>query len=339
MDREASRYDPPEIGPTFFEITTAMALLHFAQHGVDAAVLEVGLGGRLDSTNVCQPKVSVITSISLDHTRQLGDSPESIAREKAGIIKPGVPVISGVTDPRPRAVIREISAERGCRLSELGVDFDFDYRPARHVESTPAAGRIDFRHRGTSPPRQHRDVALGLLGHHQAANAAVVLATLVELERSGWKIPESAIRAGLADVVWPARVEVLARRPAVIVDSAHNVASIDTTIRALAESFSVGRRILVFATTQEKDVRGMLALVVGRFDHLIFTRYLDNPRAVPPGELAALASELGARDYQVCDRPIDAWDAASRLATPDDLICVTGSFLLPPRFAGTCGQS
>jgi len=320
--------DPDEIGPTYFEITTAMALLHFARRKVDAAVLEVGLGGRLDSTNVCRPTASVITSISFDHTRQLGTTLESIAREKAGIIKPAVPVVSGVVGQRPREVIREVCRRWGCRLSELGVDFDFTYRPPRRLELAPARGRLDFRHRLPGRESGYHDLPLRLLGDHQAANAAVALAAVAELERAGWKVPETAVRAGLAEVVWPARVELLARRPAVVIDAAHNPASIDALLRVLQESFSVRRRLLVFATTWEKDLRGMLGRLLGRFNEVVFTRYLNNPRAVSPEELEAVAAELAGRRYQVCAGPADAWDEVRRLATPDDLICVTGSFFI-----------
>src|SRR3954467_3094303 len=128
IDEEAAAEGDPTGGPTYFEITTAMALLHFVEHQVDAAVLEVGLGGRLDSTNVCLPAVSVITSISYDHMQQLGNTLASIAREKAGIIKPGVPLISGVVDPEPQAVVAQTARDHGCRLIQIGRDFRCEYR-------------------------------------------------------------------------------------------------------------------------------------------------------------------------------------------------------------------
>jgi len=328
MDREGLERTPPEPGPTYFEITTAMALLRFADAKVDAAVLEVGLGGRLDSTNVCQPLVSVITSISFDHTRQLGDTLEAIAREKAGIIKAGVPVVSGVTDPEPREVIRHTCREGGCRLVELGVDFDVSYRPPHGVDRSPDLGKIDFRYRAPDNPHEFSGVVLGLLGPHQAANAAVALATLAQLRGMGWEIPEAAVREGLARLAWPARVELIARRPTVVIDAAHNVASVEALIGALHESLSARRRLLVFATTQEKDIAGMLRHLLGQFDHVILTQYLDNPRAVPVAELAAAATALTGQSYQVCPRPSEAWDAARSLAGPEDLICVTGSFFI-----------
>jgi len=334
MDREGAERDPPEPGPTYFEITTAMAFSHFAREGTDAAVIEVGLGGRLDSTNVCCPLVSVITSISYDHTKQLGDTLEAIAEEKAGIIKAGVPVVSGVADAGPREVIRRVCRAHGCRLAEIGIDFDVRYAPPQRVEACAAQGTIDFVCRSLTGTLAYHGVALGLTGRHQAANAAVALAALAQLRevprpgRKPWDIPETAVREGLGRLAWPARVELIARRPAVIIDAAHNVASAAALIAALGESYTARRRILVFAATQEKDIRGMLVQLLGQFDDVILTQYLDNPRAVPVDDLAALAAEVSGREYRRCSRPADAWDAARRLAAPDDLICVTGSFFI-----------
>lgn len=334
-----------EHGPTYFEIITAMALCHFVRRGAKAAVLEVGLGGRLDSTNVCTPCVSVITSISFDHTKQLGETLAAIAAEKGGIIKPGVPVVSGVTADEPREVIRAIARRGGCRLQELGVDFDFEYRPPRHLERAASPGCLNFiKLRPEGAPQgaaAGRGFALGLVGRHQAANAAVVLAVVEELRGAGWTISDAAVRRGLSEVVWPARVEVVARRPAVVLDAAHNAASIAALVEVLDESFSARRRWLIFATTQEKDLRGMLGQLLGRFHRIVFTRYRNNPRSVPPEELLALAEELrapspqaagekasGAPEMEMAPNPADAWDTVRRAAEADDLICITGSFFL-----------
>jgi dihydrofolate synthase/folylpolyglutamate synthase len=328
MDREAAARGPEESGPTYFEITTAMALLHFARKKAGAAVLEVGLGGRLDSTNVCRPRLSVITSISFDHTKQLGNTLEAIAREKAGIIKRGVPVVSGVVEPGPRDVIRSVCRRRGSRLMELGTDFDFDYRPPRRLDAAPALGQIDFRLGPEGADAQRRGVALGLLGRHQGANAAVALAALAELERAGWRIPEQAARAGLAALAWPARIEVVARRPTVIVDAAHNVASVEALLLTLRESFAPRRRLLVFATTLEKDIDGMLRRLLEEFDEVLLTQYLDNPRAVPVEDLLRTAEGIAAGRCAAFARPSEAWDEARRRTSPEDLICVTGSFFI-----------
>lgn len=333
MDDELAKVTPPDNGPTYFELTTAIALLHFVERGATHAVLEVGMGGRLDSTNVCQSTVSVITSISLDHTKELGDTLAKIAWEKAGIIKPGVPVVSGVVDDEPRAVVRRIAAERGCRLTELVRDFEFTYRPARDLQAAPATGRLDIRFRSGAEQRMVDDVALNLPGRHQAANAAVAWAVLEELRRGGLSLPEAGVRRAWQHVQWPGRVEVVGRRPCVVFDAAHNVASVRALVETLHESFTARRRILVFATTLEKDVESMLRELLPEFDEVVLTRYRNNARAVPVEELARLAAMhrmVGrAVHWQVAADPTDAWRAVHALKpSVDDLICITGSFFL-----------
>ncbi|MBI3468224.1 MAG: bifunctional folylpolyglutamate synthase/dihydrofolate synthase [Planctomycetes bacterium] len=315
-------------GPTYFELTTAMALMLFAEREVDAAVLEVGLGGRLDSTNVCQPLVTAITSISFDHMEQLGHTLSAIAREKAGIVKPDVPLVSGVLAEEPRTTIAEVCHVQGSRLVQLGADFDVRYYPPREVDHASGLGAIDFMYRNSGVALDYERIPIGLLGKHQGTNAAVALAVCAELRQQGWLIPENAIRDGLSRVRWPARVEVVSRRPAVILDTAHNVASIAALMDALDQSFNPRRRLLVFATTRGKDVRGMLKMLLPAFDHIVFTRYTANPRGIPAEELNALAIELGARPVGVHPDVASAWNEVQTLATEEDLICVTGSFFL-----------
>jgi dihydrofolate synthase/folylpolyglutamate synthase len=328
MDVAAQRASSPEIGPTYFELTTALAWMYFLAERVDAVVLEVGMGGRLDSTNVCTPAVTAITSISFDHMKQLGNTLAAIAGEKAGIIKPGVPVVSGVTDPEPRDVIREVAVEHVCRLVELDRDFEVAYHPPSHETNESQPARIDFTIRAPDgKPQRLEGVELGLVGSHQAANAGVALAIVEELTRQGWAIPETAIRRGLADVRLPARVEVLSRRPTVIVDGAHNLASVRALLKTLEESFACkGRKVLVFATTKDKDVRGMLAQLLPNFDRVVLTRYESNPRGVSVEELTALADELGARHYVSAPTPAAGWQQVRGWLEPEDLACITGSF-------------
>ena len=279
----------------------------------------------------------VITSISFDHTQQLGNTLALIAGEKAGIIKPGVPVVSGVIEPEPREVIRRIAAEPavGGRLLERGTDFDFTYELLRHLERDDARGALDWRKVGQdrvatagpptsaslSPPTRENGgpalaearwshpttVSLSLPGRHQAANAATALAALDVLRAAGWQIPQSAVEtaAGRYDT-WPGKGRRSARRPAVVLDAAHNVASIEALMETLRESFSVARRLLIFGTTQDKDVQGMLACLLEKgvrtvnrknssdpfFFDVFFTRYQGSSRAVPPEELQRLADEL-----------------------------------------------
>lgn len=319
--------------PTFFEITTAMAFVHFVRRPVDIAVLEVGLGGRLDSTNVCQPLVSVITSISFDHMRQLGNTLAAIAREKAGIIKPGVPVISGVVDAEPRNVIHEIAAERDAPLRQFKRDFDATLEAS--PSTTEQCSVLLSGSRLTYHETEDRDlpgVDLNLPGEHQATNAAIAIAAIRELGRQGWNLPDEAIRTALVTVRCPGRVEVMRRDPTVVVDTAHNVASIEALCRTLRGSREQ-RRVLVFASSRDKDVRGMLRLLLPEFDDVIVTRYVKNPRARAPEALQLLAKDEAnqftspPRIHQSSE-PHAAWQLAQELAGRDGLICITGSFFL-----------
>ncbi|MEX0586830.1 MAG: Mur ligase family protein [Pirellulales bacterium] len=326
LDAEAPGDETGHGRPTYFEVTTAMALLYFADQRTDATVLEVGLGGRLDSTNVCDTILSVITSISFDHMEQLGSTLAAIAREKAGIIKPGVPVISGVTGTEAARAIRRAAASAHSRLLELERDFSYQYHAPRRVEVSGCRPKIDF----FSPPGTLgvAQVSLGMLGKHQGANAALALAAVDELRRQGFRIEERAVREGLAKARCPARIELLHRRPTVIVDVAHNVASAEALAEALDASFAPRRRVLLFAGTRHKDCAGMLRVLLPRFDDVIFTRYRLNPRSVPVEELRDAAAALGAARVRLCEDPLEAWRLARSLADDQTLICVTGSFFI-----------
>jgi dihydrofolate synthase/folylpolyglutamate synthase len=325
--------------PTYFEITTALAMLLFAEQHVDIAVLEVGLGGRLDSTNVCRPAVTVITSISFDHTQQLGNTLAEIAREKAGIIKPGVPVVSGVTDDEPARVIRAVASDNGAELIEIQRDFGCNYQ-----SSTPGSAArprpLDYWHR--SQPQRH-GLQLALCGQHQTANAAVALATIDVLNDRAWQIDDDAIRAGLASATCAARIEVVAREPTIVLDAAHNVASVQALVAALVNDFSIlqvdSQRTLIFATSRDKDARGMLALLLPMFDRVLLTRYRNNPRWADPAELAAIAHELQAESpanrnrnhtcsVEVLPDSHTALAVARAASDASDVICIAGSFFL-----------
>jgi dihydrofolate synthase/folylpolyglutamate synthase len=310
---------------TFFEVATALGFLHFARRRVDVAVIEVGLGGRFDSTNVCRPLVSIITSISYDHTQQLGPTLGHIAMEKAGIVKPGRPTISGARAPEARTAIEQICRERHSPLRQLDVDFQYVHEPG-HVL---AAGKQLPRAQIITEKRHWPVMELGLLGEHQAANAAVAVAALDELTLAGLHLPAEAVAAGLGGVRWPARLEVLSCKPFVLLDCAHNLASTEALIDTLHASFpqtSARQRLLIFAGNSDKDLAGMLRLLAPHFTHAYLTRFANNPRCLSPERLAALLPPDLART--LCPDTHVAWAQARSAAGPDDLICVTGSVFL-----------
>ncbi|HEX4412790.1 MAG TPA: folylpolyglutamate synthase/dihydrofolate synthase family protein [Lacipirellulaceae bacterium] len=351
MDEEAAADGgDSDGGPTYFEITTAIALLHFVERQADAAVLEVGLGGRLDSTNVCLPAVSVITSISFDHMRQLGNTLAAIAGEKAGIIKPGVPVVCGVTNEEPQTVIANIAREHGCRLLQISRDFHFKYHPANKTkEGDTEKGRggdfashslspcllvspsIDFQSTIAGQEIALENVELAMRGPHQAANAAIALATVAELRHQAWCISTDAMRAGLVQASLPGRVEILSGTPAVVLDTAHNPASARAFVETLAEIPSTVRRSLIVSISHDKDVPAVIRELVPHFPRIIVTQYQENPRAVPVQTLAEIVrTELSDHTTELitCPTPQAAWQFAVESATPGELFCITGSFFL-----------
>lgn len=337
MERDAETHRDPSRRPTFFELCTALAWLQFMRRGVDLVVMEVGLGGRLDSTNVCQPTVTAVTSISRDHTRQLGETLEEIAFEKGGIIKPGVPVVVGPMASGPLQVLRGIAQERGSPLLEAEHGYRFAYEPPEQLTPEGAAGSVSVWGLDDGDAAVAINAApLGMIGRHQAANAAIAVALAAELRRQQWQIPTEAIRRGLAKARLAGRVETVNRRPTVLLDVAHNVASAQALADCLTESFAPSRRILLFSCAKDKEPENLLAALVPRFDKIVLTQFQDNPRAVPAADLAEhcrrLWRQMGRQDFSsavlVEPRPIDAWRSARGLAEPTDLICITGSFFL-----------
>jgi dihydrofolate synthase/folylpolyglutamate synthase len=330
MDHEAARRGTR--GPTWFEALTAVAFVHFARSKVDIAVLETGLGGRLDATNVSRPVLSVITSISLDHMALLGNTVAKIAAEKAGIIKRGVPVVSGAARPAARRVIRATAARRRAPLLELGRDFTA--RALESVESgrDPLGGammrlRLPARFADSAPGE--RTYALGMPGRHQVENAALAAVAARWLDVRGYRVPEQAIAAGLRRAVLPARIQVVERGPLVVVDAAHNVASMEALVAALAAPLAEhAPRVLVFAASADKQIERMLRVAAGRFDRVIVTRYDTNPRAATVERLQAACRAAGLPPADAADSPADAVDRARRIAGRSGLVCVAGSFFL-----------
>ncbi len=324
LERDEAR--PGGRRTTFFEITTAMGLLQFARRRVGAVVLEVGMGGRLDSTNVVRPALSIITSISFDHTRQLGNTLGLIATEKAGILKRGRPAVSGVRDGEAQQAIHKLATLRRCRLHELGEDFDFELIPPEPPVTRPTPCRVAAR----TWRSDWGTIDLPLLGPHQAHNAAVALAGLDVLAevQPHLTVSRDAVARGFAGLEWPARVEVCGQRPWLVIDGAHNGASAVALAETLRMCFPPCRRTLVFGTTREKDLSGQLRALLPWFDEVIATQYIENPRSVSPDKIAAAALLLTERSIRTTEHPAEALELARRRTSPDGLICVTGSLFL-----------
>ncbi len=297
--------------PTFFEVTTAMAFLYFAEEKADFVVAETGLGGRLDATNVIYPKVSVITNIGFDHQEYLGSTLASIAREKAGIIKDGVPVVTGALQPVVQGILKTTCMAKNSKLYR----FKSDFKVRRNSDGT-------FRYRGIE--RQWPALALNLQGPHQAGNAALALAAAEVLEQKGLlSLDEAAVKAGLAGVRWPARLEVLRKNPTIVLDGAHNAQGAESLRDSLRQCFQYDQLHLVLGIMADKDIRGILRRLLPMAQTAIFTqpRYA---RAADPEELRKMARPYIQRHYVIPD-PASAVAQASQMAEADDLICIAGS--------------
>jgi dihydrofolate synthase/folylpolyglutamate synthase len=299
----------PEEPPTFFEATTAMALIYFARKNTDLAVMEVGMGGRLDATNVITPLVSVITNISMEHEFFLGSRLLDIAREKGGIIKPGVDAITGATQPAVIQLFEFLCKERQAPLWRVG----------RHVRyrTTPSG----FHYHGIK--RRLNGLDLGLRGRFQRRNAALALAAIERLEEKGVVISTENIRTGLKDVRWPGRMQVVAKAPTIILDGAHNPAAIQALAESLKTGYEYRRLILVLGVMNDKAIGKMLRRIVPLADHVIYTRP-EYPRAASPEILMAKGAGLE-KSREVVPRLTGALDKARTMAGPQDLVVVCGS--------------
>lgn len=298
-------------GLTAFEVITAMAFFAFAEAQVDLAVLEVGLGGRLDATNVSNPLVAVITSISYDHTQLLGDTLSLIAREKAGIIRPGALVISAPQVPEAMTMIEEVCFGRHAELIVVGED-EYRWQPGRATL------------RGQSFELRGERCSIPLLGRHQLANATTAWAAMDGMERrAGVSVPVAARQKGLQTTRWPGRLEILGDAPYVVVDSAHNGDSAGKLRTALQDFFPGHRVILVFGASADHPFADSLRELLPAVDQTFLTQS-RHPRAASPELLVQTAEALGYRASIVPTVP-QALDAALENARPTDLVCLTGS--------------
>lgn len=306
---------------TTFEVITAMGFLYFARSDVELAVVEVGLGGRLDATNVLRPEVAVITSISLDHTYLLGDTLGEIAREKGGIIKPGIPTVSAPQRAEAIQAIEAISRSRDARLIEIRRDWDFDAGPADQQGQTFTVRRVTD---GGSP--LDGEYWIPLLGRHQLENAATAVATLNLLREAGLDVPVQAVEKGLREVQWPGRLEILSQDPLVVVDCAHNPYSARTLRQALEEWFPDRGWVMIYGASADKDIAGMLEALLPISDYTIVTR-ADHPRAMAPIELADIVADVGG-GAEVSLNVRKSLDRALAMMDPDNGLLATGSIFL-----------
>lgn len=303
--------------PTFFEFTTAMAFLYFAEKKVNFAVTEVGLGGRLDATNVVKPLVSVITNIAKDHEAILGNSMEDIAFEKAGIIKKGGILVSAETKPAALNVLSDVCKKKGAVFYRLNKDFFVENFPIPPLKKGGKRG-ISFKGRRWL----YHDLMLGLFGKHQCLNAACAIAALEVLGEKGYNISEFAVRNGLRNVCWPGRLEVLSEKPLVVLDCAHNPAGAEV----LKEELRIARKskiILVFGIMADKDINGILSILAPVAHTVIFAR----PQIARAASLDVLCNKVKpyAARVKLIERVEDACKTALSMAAADDMICVTGS--------------
>ncbi|MEK6643979.1 MAG: folylpolyglutamate synthase/dihydrofolate synthase family protein [Planctomycetota bacterium] len=308
--------------PTYFEFLTALAFQYFKDQKIDMAVVETGLGGRLDATNVLKPEVCGITSISYDHMAVLGSTLEDIATEKSGIMKEHVPVVSAPQSRNVKMALKKAAEKINAPLIIAGEDIEFSYR----FESSRALGpqaRICI----TTPTSHFDHLPVPLVGEHQAVNCGVAIGMLDQLKSRGFRIDDEASVSGLAKVSLEGRMEMLCTQPRVITDGAHNASSVEALMRAIGQNIQYDSMVVIFGCCSDKDVEGMMRLIQLGADKVIFTN-IQSPRSSTAADLAAKFVEVSGRMAQTAPTLTDAMVIAEKAITRDDLICITGSFHL-----------
>ncbi|MDQ5986490.1 MAG: Folylpolyglutamate synthase [Syntrophus sp. SKADARSKE-3] len=302
---------------TYFEFLTACAFQYFRKKKVDIAVLEVGMGGRLDATNVVKSVVSAVSNIAVEHSAYLGSHLSQIAAEKAGVIKEGGICITAATQSSVIMVMEDVCRERRATL----------YRVGRDIRVKGNDAQSGFSYRGLD--RTYLKLFSSLRGRHQVRNAAIALGITEILCRRGWLITEQAIRDGLCSTRWEGRLEVVEENPRVVLDGAHNPAGIAALCSALKEIFFYKKLIVVCGVLEDKNYKRMIRAIAAKADILILTRPVSE-RAMPPQEMTDIANRY-CPHVLIEDRPDEALAMAWSMAAPEDLICVTGSLYLVGR--------
>ena len=299
----------PSEPPTFFEAVTAMALTYFSKKNVDIAVIEVGMGGRLDATNIITPLMSIITNISFDHQQFLGNTLKEIAFEKAGIIKEGIPTITGANDKEAIKVIKKICKEKNSKLFILHKDFSFEKQKDGFTYKG-ILGNID-------------DLHLSLIGDHQYENASIALAAIELLIQKGWNIRPVHIIKGLKSVKWPGRLHIVSKDPTVILDGAHNPEAIKRLKETVLSNFTYKKLILILGIMEDKDISSMLEEILEIADYVIFSAP-NYTRAADPIRLMELSKKVPLKK-EILTPLSSAIKKALLVANKEDLVLICGS--------------
>lgn len=304
---------------SFFEIYTALAFCYFADKATDFAVVEVGLGGRLDATNVVNPVATVITPIGLEHTAILGATHAAIAAEKAEIIKPGCPLALAPQVLEAQDVFERVAAERNA--------------PIVAAKASNEMCRARGQSAPTEQPGQHFDVEgypglfMPLLGEHQRVNAATAIAGIECLKQRGYAIPCESVYQGIAQVEWPGRMQVIQGAPIVLLDGAHSPEAIQLLCREIRRNFRYNRLVFVVSLMWDKAVKAVGEIVCQEADAVIVTEVSDNPRVMPAHDIQRAWQSM-CQEVTVSPTPKEALKTALALASSEDLVCVTGSLYL-----------
>ncbi|MBL7050220.1 MAG: bifunctional folylpolyglutamate synthase/dihydrofolate synthase [Nitrospira sp.] len=314
--------DEAGLNPTFFEVVTAMALHYFAEHAIEWAVMETGMGGRLDATNIIMPEVTVITNISMDHCEFLGSSIQDITHEKAGIIKPGIPLVTCTQEPEVITQLRDAAGRSGAEIHVYGHDFRSELK-----EVSLGKTLIDY-----SGYSKYDNLEIPLAGGHQAYNASAAVRTAEILMKAGHKITENSIRTGLKNVLLEGRLEKISDTPAIYVDGAHNQAAADVLAQAVNDLFPDKKIILITGIMGDKDIKGILTPLLQIADSIILTKaqYERAATAEQMGQILRIIEQSGVKlksqSSTITDSVVKALETAKSICTSNSIILITGSF-------------
>ena len=309
---------------SFFEIYTALAFTYFADKATDFAVIEVGLGGRLDATNVVSPVTTVITPIGLEHTSILGETYTEIAIEKAEIIKQECPVALAPQHPDADTVIERVAKERNATIIKVkNIIEENSDNPILNSDGVPTAQQFDAK----TDTENYVQLTLPLLGHHQYINGTTAIAAIECLKQSGYNITKNSVYAGFENVQWHGRIQLIKSTPLVLIDGAHSPISMEALCRAIRDNFRYTKVIFIVSIMRDKDITAIGKTISTITDSVIVTQVSDNPRVIPADTIQDQWSGIFQK-VKICPNPEEAMAMGLSSASPTDLICVTGSLYL-----------